>query len=157
MAYIQQIGAENLSAALINGQEAPGFDIPSMTLENLVKCGKQVMEEQDNVASAAQPGLTRETAFFMGVCSGIFKGDPITSDEVATLVQTFPNQPVEFFASLRCRIYDDSLLEYIQDVGVTNLKDTLINAASPPKFEAPLTLENLVKYGQRLVDEQTDE
>ena len=152
LGYLQRVGADNLNAALVAGGP-PQLEVPALTLENLVKYGRRVAA-QPAAAPAAAPGVTRETAFLMGVCSGIFRNDPVSPDEVAALVQAFPDQPAEFFAALRARVYDDSLLRYIQDVGVENLNDALVKADGPPQFEALVTLDSLLEYGRQLVEER---
>lgn len=62
--------------------------------------------------------LQTTTILFAGICGGIFKDDPITRDEVAVLVDTFPGQSIYFFVSLRSRIYDDVIWEYVSNTGV---------------------------------------
>lgn len=91
----------------------------------------------------------------IGVCGGIFKDDPITRDEVAVLVDTFPGQSIDFFGSLRSRIYDDVIWEYVSKTGVNNLNKNLVNTRTPPQFEMPqMSLKMLLDYGHKLVEEQ---
>eukprot|EP00668_Euglena_longa_P011249 GGOE01013638.1.p1 GENE.GGOE01013638.1~~GGOE01013638.1.p1 ORF type:complete len:521 (-),score=66.52 GGOE01013638.1:206-1576(-) len=91
----------------------------------------------------------------IGICAGIFKNDPITRDEVAVLVDTFPGQSIDFFGSVRSRIYDEVIWEYINKTGVDNLNKSLVNTRTPPKFDMPkMTLSMLLEYGRRLVEEQ---
>eukprot|EP00667_Euglena_gracilis_P011484 EG_transcript_11739 len=91
----------------------------------------------------------------IGICAGIFKDDPLSRDEVAVLVDTFPGQSIDFFGSLRSRIYDDVIWEYINKTGVKNLNMSLVNTRTPPKFDMPqMSLNMLLEYGRRLVEEQ---
>jgi len=91
----------------------------------------------------------------IGVCCGIFKDDPVTAEEVAVLVDTFPGQSIDFFGSLRSRIYDDVIWEYIQSTGVKNLNANLVNTRNLPVFDMPqMSLKMLLDYGHKLVQEQ---
>uniref|UniRef100_A0A7S4LG34 Uncharacterized protein n=2 Tax=Eutreptiella gymnastica TaxID=73025 RepID=A0A7S4LG34_9EUGL len=91
----------------------------------------------------------------IGVCCGIFKDDPISGDEVAILVDTFPGQSIDFFGSLRSRIYDDAIWEYVTATGVENLNKNLVNTREPPKMAMPqMTLAKLLEYGDYIVKEQ---
>jgi hypothetical protein len=91
----------------------------------------------------------------IGICAGIFKDDPLSRDDVAVLVDTFPGQSIDFFGSLRSRIYDDVIWEYVQKTGVKNLNSNLVNTRTPPKFDMPqIGLQMLLNYGHKLVEEQ---
>jgi hypothetical protein len=91
----------------------------------------------------------------IGICAGIFRDDPINKDDVAVLVDTFPGQSIDFFGSLRSRIYDDVIWEYVQKTGVKSLNANLVNTRNPPKFDMPqIGLQMLLNYGHRLVEEQ---
>jgi len=91
----------------------------------------------------------------IGICSGIFRDDPINKDDVAVLVDTFPGQSIDFFGSLRSRIYDDVIWEYVQKTGVKSLNANLVNTRNPPKFDMPqIGLQMLLNYGHKLVEEQ---
>lgn len=45
----------------------------------------------------------------IGVAMGIFKGDGINENEVATIVDTYPGQSIDFFGALRARVYDQKV------------------------------------------------
>jgi len=83
----------------------------------------------------------------IGICAGIFRDDPINKDDVAVLVDTFPGQSIDFFGSLRSRIYDDVIWEYVQKTGVKSLNANLVNTRNPPKFDMPqIGLQMLLNY-----------
>merc|ERR1712071_312824 len=91
----------------------------------------------------------------IGVCGGIFKDDPISMDDVAQLVDRFPGQSIDFFGSLRSRIYDDVIWKYVEDTGVSNMNMNLVNTRTPPTFDMPrMDIRMLMEYGDLLVQEQ---
>jgi hypothetical protein len=91
----------------------------------------------------------------IGVCAGIFKDDPISIDDVAQLVDRFPGQSIDFFGSLRSRIYDDVIWKYVEDTGVSNMNMNLVNTRTPPSFDMPrMDIRMLMEYGDLLVQEQ---
>ncbi|KAJ9545614.1 hypothetical protein OSB04_025321 [Centaurea solstitialis] len=92
----------------------------------------------------------------IGVCTGIFRSDGITGDEVAKVVDTFPGQSIDFFGALRARVYDDAVREWISGVGVEGIGKRLVNSKEgPPTFEQPkITVDKLLEYGYMLVKEQ---
>lgn len=91
----------------------------------------------------------------IGVCGGIFKDDPISIDDVAQLVDRFPGQSIDFFGSLRSRIYDDVIWKYVEDTGVSNMNMNLVNTRTPPTFDMPrMDIRMLMEYGDLLVQEQ---
>lgn len=91
----------------------------------------------------------------IGVALGIFKEDGISEDDVATIVDTFPGQTIDFFGALRSKVYDDKIREFIQQEGIDKLSKQLVNAREKPNFVKPqMTLNMLLTYGNLLVEEQ---
>jgi hypothetical protein len=92
----------------------------------------------------------------IGVCTGIFKTDNVSPDDVVKLVDTFPGQSIDFFGALRARVYDDEVRKWISGVGVDMIGKKLVNSIEgPPTFEQPkITIEKLLEYGNMLVQEQ---
>ena len=54
----------------------------------------------------------------IGIVGGIFSEDGLSQQDVEKLVGEFPNQAVDFYSALRSRIYDEQILQFIQDVGI---------------------------------------
>lgn len=92
----------------------------------------------------------------IGICMGIFAEDNIKKEEVEKLVDTFPNQSIDFFGALRSRVYDDLVRGFLTDVGIENMAKRLVNSKEGPvKFDkVDMTLDLLISYGQDLVREQ---
>merc|ERR1712100_628948 len=92
----------------------------------------------------------------IGICTGIFKDDDIGEVAIERLVDSFPNQSIDFFGALRARIYDDLVRGFIGDTGLENLSSRLVNSREgPPKFAPPqMDVESLMKYGNLIVEEQ---
>eukprot|EP01026_Neomeris_dumetosa_P044481 TRINITY_DN3751_c0_g1_i4.p1 TRINITY_DN3751_c0_g1~~TRINITY_DN3751_c0_g1_i4.p1 ORF type:complete len:418 (-),score=68.35 TRINITY_DN3751_c0_g1_i4:572-1825(-) len=92
----------------------------------------------------------------IGVSMGIFAEDNITRNDVEVIVDTFPNQSIDFFGALRARVYDDAIRRWIKSVGVENIGAKLVNSKDGPvKFDKPgMSLNILVKYGKMIVAEQ---
>ncbi|PQQ11639.1 ribulose bisphosphate carboxylase/oxygenase activase chloroplastic [Prunus yedoensis var. nudiflora] len=93
---------------------------------------------------------------WIGVCTGIFKPDNVSADDVVKIVDTFPGQSIDFFGALRARVYDDEVRKWVSGVGVDGIGKKLVNSKEgPPTFEQPkMTVEKLLHYGQMLVQEQ---
>lgn len=92
----------------------------------------------------------------IGICMGIFAEDNIKKEEVEKLVDTFPNQSIDFFGALRSRVYDDLVRGFLTDVGIENMAKRLVNSKEGPvKFDkVDMTLDLLIRYGGDLVREQ---
>merc|ERR1711990_837438 len=92
----------------------------------------------------------------IGICGGIFKEDDVGEAAIEKLVDSFPNQSIDFFGALRARIYDDKVRDFIADTGLEGLSKRLVNSREgPPKFETPqMDVDTLMKYGNLLVEEQ---
>lgn len=92
----------------------------------------------------------------VGIVGGIFSEDGLSRQEIEQLVATFPNQPIDFFGALRSRIYDEQILEFIQDVGIEQVSSRVVNSAdNPPQFNKPnFSLSRLLEFGNILRGEQ---
>ncbi|GAV78071.1 AAA domain-containing protein, partial [Cephalotus follicularis] len=85
--------------------------------------------------------------------------DAITRDEVVSIVNTFPNQALDFYGALRSRTYDRSISKWVNEIGgVEKLADKLFKRKRNeeiPMFTPPKqTLEALLESGYSLLKEQ---
>jgi ribulose bisphosphate carboxylase small subunit len=92
----------------------------------------------------------------IGIVSGIFEPDRLSSSDIERLVDTFPNQSIDFFSALRARIYDEQILQFIHKTGIDRVSLRVVNSAEgPPEFRKPdLNLSRLVEFGNLIVQEQ---
>ncbi len=92
----------------------------------------------------------------VGIVSGIFQVDQVGRGEVEKLVDTFPNQAIDFFGALRSRLYDEQVRRLIEEVGVDRISKRVVNSAeAPPEFKRPdFSLPHLIEVGQAMVREQ---
>lgn len=92
----------------------------------------------------------------IGVVSGIFSEDGLPRNDIEQLVDTFPNQPIDFFSALRSRFYDEQVRQFIHKIGINKVSSRIVNSAEePPKFEKPdFKLPRLIEFGNSLRGEQ---
>jgi len=92
----------------------------------------------------------------VGVCSGIFSTDGMSTQDIESIVDSFPGQSIDFFGAIRARVYDDKVREFIGQVGMESLSRSLVNSREGPvTFERPVMgLPIILQYGQMLVQEQ---
>ncbi len=92
----------------------------------------------------------------IGIVAGIFSEDGLSRSEIEQLVDTFPNQAIDFFSALRSRIYDEQILQFIQQVGFETVSSRVVNSAEgPPKFQKPnFNVSRLIEFGNLLRGEQ---
>merc|ERR1712036_79185 len=92
----------------------------------------------------------------VGICGGIFKEDDVGESAIEKLVDSFPNQSIDFFGALRARIYDDKVREFISETGLDNLSKRLVNSREgPPSSDKPfMSVDTLLTYGNEIVEEQ---
>ncbi|XP_050235257.1 ribulose bisphosphate carboxylase/oxygenase activase, chloroplastic [Mercurialis annua] len=88
-----------------------------------------------------------------------YEKDGINRDEVVSIVNTFPNQALDFYGALRSRTYDTSISKWVDDIGgVENLGNKLLKRRKNetlPVFTPPKqTLEALLESGYSLIREQ---
>ncbi|KAI9092300.1 hypothetical protein K1719_027800 [Acacia pycnantha] len=89
----------------------------------------------------------------------MYEKDGISKDEVTRVVDTFPNQALDFYGALRSRTYDRSILKWIDDIGgienfgkkiFSKRKDNGLPVFTPPEQ----TVEALLESGYSLIKEQ---
>ncbi|NER94787.1 MAG: AAA family ATPase [Symploca sp. SIO1B1] len=92
----------------------------------------------------------------IGIVSGIFAEDGLTRSDIEELVDSFPQQAIDFFSALRSRIYDEQIREFIHQIGVDKISSRVINSVEgPPQFPKPnFTLSRLVEFGEMMRSEQ---
>jgi hypothetical protein len=92
----------------------------------------------------------------IGVVGGIFSEDELPRREIEQLVDTFPNQSIDFFSALRSRIYDEQIRQFIHKIGIDRVSSRVVNSAEePPKFPKPdFKLPRLIEFGNLLTGEQ---
>ncbi len=92
----------------------------------------------------------------IGIVSGIFAPDELSSHDIEELVDTFINQSIDFFGALRSRIYDEQIRDFIHEVGVEKISMRVVNNADgPPVFKKPdFRLSRLIELGNFMVKEQ---
>lgn len=92
----------------------------------------------------------------IGIVAGIFEPDGLSRSQVEELVETFPNQAIDFYGALRARIYDEQIRDFIYKVGLDKVSLRVVNSADgPPKFPKPdFSLSRLLEFGNLLVQEQ---
>ena len=92
----------------------------------------------------------------IGIVGGIFSEDGLSRPEIEQLVDTFPNQSIDFFSALRSRIYDEQILQFIHQVGFERVSSRVVNSTEgPPTFQKPnFKLPRLIDFGQILRGEQ---
>jgi ribulose bisphosphate carboxylase small subunit len=92
----------------------------------------------------------------VGIVGGIFSEDRLSPQEVEKLVDTFPNQSIDFFSALRARIYDEQIRNFIHETGIERISQRVVNSLEgPPQFRKPnFSLSNLIEMGKLMVGEQ---
>jgi ribulose bisphosphate carboxylase small subunit len=92
----------------------------------------------------------------IGIVAGIFQVDEITHADIEKLVDTFPNQAIDFYGALRSRLYDEQIRQLIQSVGVDRISQRVVNSKeAPPEFKRPnFSLPHLIEVGNEMVQEQ---
>lgn len=92
----------------------------------------------------------------IGIVGGIFAPDGLTPREVEHLIDTFPDQAIDFYSALRARIYDEQIREFIHTIGLEKVSKRIVNSTeAAPQFPKPnFSLEHLIEQGQLMVAEQ---
>ena len=91
----------------------------------------------------------------LGIVGGIFSPDGLSHGDIATLVDTFATQAVDFYGALRSQIYDEQIIDFIHRVGVENVSRSVVNTKTPPNFKKPdFRIDHLIEVGNRMVVEQ---
>jgi ribulose bisphosphate carboxylase small subunit len=92
----------------------------------------------------------------IGIVGGIFAEDGLSQSAVEQLVDTFPDQAIDFFGALRSRLYDEQVRKFIHEVGFDRISLRVVNSNDrPPEFQKPdFSLSNLKELGNQMVTEQ---
>ncbi|MEM9220357.1 MAG: ribulose bisphosphate carboxylase small subunit [Cyanobacteria bacterium P01_F01_bin.150] len=92
----------------------------------------------------------------IGIVGGIFAPDGLSKHDVKELVDTFPNQAIDFYGALRARVYDEQVERFINDIGFERVSLRVVNSTEgKPNFPKPdFSLGHLKELGQFMVDEQ---
>ncbi|HBE56689.1 MAG TPA: ribulose 1,5-bisphosphate carboxylase [Cyanobacteria bacterium UBA11159] len=92
----------------------------------------------------------------IGIVGGIFAEDGLTENDIAQLIDTFPQQSIDFFSALRSRIYDEQIREFIHQVGLDKISFRIVRSTeAPPEFTKPnFDLPHLIEFGNILLGEQ---
>jgi len=93
----------------------------------------------------------------IGIVSGIFEADGLSSKEIAEFVDAFPDQAIDFFSALRSRIYDEQIRDFIHGIGIEKVSKRLVNSVeAAPHFPKPnFSLSHLVEIGRSMVGQQS--
>ncbi|MEB3356852.1 MAG: ribulose bisphosphate carboxylase small subunit [Synechococcales bacterium] len=92
----------------------------------------------------------------IGIVSGIFAPDGLSTAAVTELVDTFPQQSIDFYSALRSRLYDEQIRHFIHQVGLERISARVVNSKeAAPVFPKPdFGLQHLKEMGDRIVQEQ---
>ncbi|XP_023004209.1 ribulose bisphosphate carboxylase/oxygenase activase, chloroplastic [Cucurbita maxima] len=89
----------------------------------------------------------------------MYEKDGISRAQVIDIVNTFPNQALDFYGALRSRTYDTSISKWVDDIGgMEKLGEKLLKRRKNeelPTFTPPeQTMDTLLEAGYSLVKEQ---
>jgi ribulose bisphosphate carboxylase small subunit len=92
----------------------------------------------------------------IGIVTGIFSDDKVPRSTVEQLVDTFPDQSIDFYSALHSRLYDEQVRNFIESVGVERISLRVVNSTEAlPEFRPPdFSLAHLIELGSQLVLEQ---
>lgn len=92
----------------------------------------------------------------INIVQGIFQPDGLSADQIERLVDTFPEQAIDFFGALRSQIYDEQVWQFVQQVGLEAVSFRLLKSKEgAPRFSPPrFSLEELIHLGQQLREQQ---
>ncbi|CBI25238.3 unnamed protein product, partial [Vitis vinifera] len=95
----------------------------------------------------------------INIVDRMYEKDGISRDAVVRIVDTFPNQALDFYGALRSRTYDRSISKWVDDIGgVENLGNKLLRRRKDeklPVFVPPKqTIDALLESGYSLIKEQ---
>lgn len=92
----------------------------------------------------------------IGIVAGIFQVDEVAHADIEKLVDTFPDQAIDFYGALRSRLYDEQVRQLIQNVGIERISQRIVNSKeAPPEFKKPdFSLQHLIEVGNQMVQEQ---
>ncbi|XP_022960536.1 ribulose bisphosphate carboxylase/oxygenase activase, chloroplastic [Cucurbita moschata] len=89
----------------------------------------------------------------------MYEKDGISRAQVIDIVNTFPNQALDFYGALRSRTYDTSISKWVDDIGgMEKLGEKLLKRRKNeelPTFTPPeQTMDTLLEAGYSLIKEQ---
>lgn len=92
----------------------------------------------------------------INIVQGIFQSDGLSSGQIERLVDTFPEQAIDFFGALRSQIYDEQVWHFIRQVGLEEVSFRLLKSKEgAPSFPPPqFSLEQWIQFGQQLKTQQ---
>jgi ribulose bisphosphate carboxylase small subunit len=92
----------------------------------------------------------------IGTVSGIFEADAVARGDIEKIVDTFPEQSIDFYGAVRSRLYDEQVQQLIDSVGIDRISLRVVNSAeAPPEFKKPdFSLPHLLEIGHEMVGEQ---
>jgi len=92
----------------------------------------------------------------IGIVGGIFGSDGLPAEDIEDLVNTFPNQSIDFYSALRARVFDQQVERFIHQIGIEAVSQTVVNGeGGTPNIPLPtFTLSRLKEIGQAMVAEQ---
>lgn len=92
----------------------------------------------------------------IGIVNGIFGDDGVPKSDVEKLIDTFADQPTDFFGAIRSRLFDEQVRALIHTVGIEKISQTVVHSdGSPVEFKKPdFSLSHLIEIGEELVKEQ---
>ncbi|XP_019083325.1 PREDICTED: ribulose bisphosphate carboxylase/oxygenase activase, chloroplastic-like isoform X2 [Camelina sativa] len=95
----------------------------------------------------------------VNIVGRMYEKDGISRKDVISIVDTFPNQALDFYGALRSRTYDRSILKWVEEAGgMETLGKTLLRrkkTEAVPQFIPPeQTMEALLESGYSLIKEQ---
>ncbi|WP_017326022.1 AAA family ATPase [Synechococcus sp. PCC 7336] len=92
----------------------------------------------------------------VGVATGIFEADGLSSGDVKKLVETFADCSIDFFSALRSRLYDEQVLSLIQQVGIEKISSRVVNSteALPSFAQIDFHLARLLEVGNQMLQER---
>ncbi|KAK9814001.1 hypothetical protein WJX73_008754 [Symbiochloris irregularis] len=105
-------------------------------------------------------------ADLVGIVHQMFKDDGLSEGDVGILLDTFGQQPLDFFGALRAALYDGQILKWMktevvgkdlvhEDANLAELSRRLLKREGLPLFEPRnASLDELIAQGQRLAQEQ---
>ncbi|KAJ7545958.1 hypothetical protein O6H91_08G018000 [Diphasiastrum complanatum] len=88
----------------------------------------------------------------------MYRKDGIPKEDIAKIIDTFPNQALDFYGALRSRTYDQHILKWVESIGgAEKLGEQLLRKSkeSLPAFCPPKqNVKDLISAGRSLTKEQ---
>jgi len=102
----------------------------------------------------------------LDILTQMYKEDNVSESDLNTLLDTFPDQPLDFFGAIRAGTYDKQILEWIKDdvvkgdltqddANMAELSRRLVRKEGLPVFNTDhICLDVLIAEGNRIAEEQ---